>query len=299
MLELRPKTILLTTDFSANAAEAIPYAHALADRYEATLVVVHVVTEHLEHLYAEVTSPTVDARTAAAVHDAEVKLRRIDFGTDPERTRREVVCASTASTGILSAINTYKPDLVIISTHGRALLGRLLFGSVTSEIVSHAACPVLCVKSREHGMLNIDGRLRVEKLLTAADTSLPDDPAFRMSLGLAKQWGAELHVMDIRHPHLSPFFFPEGFVTFVEDLEARGAAEKQLGAWLVEAKQQGVKTHVANDDVVHAGNLSRYAASHDIDCIVARRRLPGRLPFSTAGGPENLLHDTRCPLLIV
>jgi hypothetical protein len=72
-----------------------------------------------------------------------------------------------------------------------------------------------------------------------------------------------------------------------------------MGAWLAEAKQQDIEMRVANDDVVHAGNLSRYAASHDIDCIVARRRLPGRLPFSTAGGPENLLHDTRCPLLIV
>jgi hypothetical protein len=259
----------------------------------------HVVTEHLEHLRDQVVTPAVDPRVARLTEQAERALHDLDLRTDPDRTRREVLCASSAATGILAAMEKHLTDLVVISTHGRGVLGRLLFGSVTADVVAHAPTPVLCIKSHENGMLDPDGRLHVQRLLLGVDASDADDSTLQLGMSLAAQWQAELHIMDISHPQLSPFFFPEGAMTFVEDVDARVATENQLNRWLRLARASGLTPKLANDDLMHAGNLGGYASAHDVDCIVVQRRTRGRLPFSIGGGPENLMHDVRCPLWIL
>ena len=44
-----------------------------------------------------------------------------------------------------------KVDLIVISSHGRAGLGRILFGSTAEAVVRHALCPVLVVKPQQEG----------------------------------------------------------------------------------------------------------------------------------------------------
>lgn len=299
MEAFEPKSLLLPTDFSTAASLAMPYARALANEYEASLVVLHVVTQHLEHLGDEVVTRTADPRVVRLAEQAERALQDLNLGTSPQHTHREVLCASSAATGILAAMKRHETDLVVISTHGRGVLGRLVLGSVTADVVSHSPCPVLCIKSHEHGMLDVHGALHVKRLLIGVDASEPNDAVMKLGLTLAKQWQAELHIMDITHPQLSPFFFPEGVVTFVEDVDARVAAETQLNRWLQAARAGGITPKLANDDLIHAGNLSGYASAHDVDLIVVQRRTHGRLPFTIGGGPENLMHDVRCPLWIL
>lgn len=56
------------------------------------------------------------------------------------------VANSTAAEGILHAAREQKADLVVMGSHGRRGLGRLLLGSQASEVLSHAEIPVLIVK---------------------------------------------------------------------------------------------------------------------------------------------------------
>lgn len=56
------------------------------------------------------------------------------------------VANSTAAEGILHAARERKADLVVMGSHGRRGLGRLLLGSQASEVLSHAEIPVLIVK---------------------------------------------------------------------------------------------------------------------------------------------------------
>jgi len=42
-------------------------------------------------------------------------------------------------------------DLIVLSSHGRTGLGRILFGSTAEAVVRHASCPVLVVKPAKAG----------------------------------------------------------------------------------------------------------------------------------------------------
>src|SRR5678816_1084093 len=65
---------------------------------------------------------------------------------------------------LLKTIDVWKPDIVVIGSHGRSIAGRLLLGSVSTELVHHAPCSVRVVR----GAAKTEGPIRV---LIATDGS--------------------------------------------------------------------------------------------------------------------------------
>jgi nucleotide-binding universal stress UspA family protein len=55
-----------------------------------------------------------------------------------------------AATVILQVATEIKCDLIVMGTHGRTGLSRLLMGSVAEQVVRNASCPVLTVKTPQH-----------------------------------------------------------------------------------------------------------------------------------------------------
>jgi nucleotide-binding universal stress UspA family protein len=65
----------------------------------------------------------------------------------------EVVAHGEAAAEIVRVAKDRNVDLIVVSSHGRTGLGRILFGSTAEAIVRHASCPVLVVKpSQEEQM---------------------------------------------------------------------------------------------------------------------------------------------------
>ena len=58
----------------------------------------------------------------------------------------EVVAHGDAASEIVRVARERNVDLIVISSHGRTGLGRILFGSTAESVVRHAHCPVLVVK---------------------------------------------------------------------------------------------------------------------------------------------------------
>ena len=58
----------------------------------------------------------------------------------------EVIAHGDAAAEIVRVANEREVDLIVISSHGRTGLGRIIFGSTAEAIVRHARCPVLVVK---------------------------------------------------------------------------------------------------------------------------------------------------------
>ena len=58
----------------------------------------------------------------------------------------EVIVHGDAAAEIVRVANDREVDLIVISSHGRAGLGRILFGSTAEAVVRHSSCPVLVVK---------------------------------------------------------------------------------------------------------------------------------------------------------
>jgi hypothetical protein len=71
---------------------------------------------------------------------------------DPKvRVTHEVIVADRPGANpILEILDKLGCDLVVMGTHGRSWVKRLLFGSVAEEVVRRARCPVLVVKAPAH-----------------------------------------------------------------------------------------------------------------------------------------------------
>jgi nucleotide-binding universal stress UspA family protein len=146
------RSILLPTDFSECAECALPYATDLARLMGARLVCLHVVEPTLPPVgYAPVAEPlpVVDVseqlQQSAARELPRLAEREECAGLQVE----EVIGHGEAAAEIVRVARAHDVDLIVISSHGRTGLGRMLFGSTAESVVRHAHCPVLVVKPEE------------------------------------------------------------------------------------------------------------------------------------------------------
>jgi nucleotide-binding universal stress UspA family protein len=140
MLHLR--TILHPTDFSACSDSAFHAACSLARAYGAELVLVHVAAPAPEG---------ADAETSLLPHSDEVKDAIWNKLSALRGANANVVVSQHIRNGeptdeILRLAAEINADMIVIGTHGRTGLGRLLMGSVAEEVIRKAVCPVLTVK---------------------------------------------------------------------------------------------------------------------------------------------------------
>jgi nucleotide-binding universal stress UspA family protein len=139
----RFETILHPTDFSPGAAPAFRYACELAGDYDARLVVVYVLEPGLPMVGEGGLVPTDLPEIRAAAEREFDALQPTVPGVRLGKLIRE----GSAPATILAAAREVRADLIVMGTHGRTGLGRLLLGSVAEEVVRKAPCPVLTVKT--------------------------------------------------------------------------------------------------------------------------------------------------------
>ena len=140
MLPLR--TILHPTDFSANSEYAFRMACSLARDYRAKLVLAYVEPVTM-FVYGEaMVAPWVEEDDSATRRKLEL-LADMTSGIPTETYMLEGNCADE----ILRVAKDAACDLIVMGTHGRSGLGRILMGSVAEEVLRNASCPVLTVKA--------------------------------------------------------------------------------------------------------------------------------------------------------
>ena len=142
------RRILAPTDFSDNSTRGVRYAAELAEKFQAELVLLHVVQDLALVLPdavmpTPVATPNLDDMIAAAKTGIANLVGKLDLGRlNPKAEVRVGVPAAE----IVSAAGDLKADLLCVSTHGRTGLAHFLLGSVAEKIVRHAPCPVLSVR---------------------------------------------------------------------------------------------------------------------------------------------------------
>jgi nucleotide-binding universal stress UspA family protein len=136
------KTILHPTDFSPRSEYAFRLACSLARDHGARLIVLHVVTPPPAVSYGEM---ILDTDTAAQVEQFWQTLRQIK-SPDPAVQVEHQLEEGFPASEIIRVAKEVKCDMIVLGTHGRSGLGRLLMGSVAEQVVRKAACPVLTVK---------------------------------------------------------------------------------------------------------------------------------------------------------
>jgi nucleotide-binding universal stress UspA family protein len=136
------KRILAPTDLSDLSATGVRYATQLARDVGAELIIFNVMT--------------LDETNTVDKHDLERHRTNLDrFVSDKvadvggNMQIRKIVDAGDAYGAILDCADNEHVDLIIMSSHGRSGLSRMLIGSVTDKLLRAASCPVLVVPAQK------------------------------------------------------------------------------------------------------------------------------------------------------
>ena len=145
------RSILLPTDFSECARHAVPVAAEFARLLGARVVCLHVVEPVLQPAvgWAPLAEPLPSADELGGRLEETAARDLPAFSRSPEFEGLEVedlITHGDPAAEIVRAAEERGCGLIVISSHGRTGLGRILFGSTAESVVRHARCPVLVVK---------------------------------------------------------------------------------------------------------------------------------------------------------
>jgi nucleotide-binding universal stress UspA family protein len=141
-----PTNILVPIDFSPCAERALDYACALAAKLGAKVHIVNAIGSALPELSVALTDHMLASLRASnvAVLDKLLEPRRaiVTFG-------ELRVVDDDPRDAILKAAEDTHADLIVIGTHGRRGLSRMVLGSVAEDVMRRAQCPVLAVRGEQ------------------------------------------------------------------------------------------------------------------------------------------------------
>ena len=141
----RPKVILHPTDFSSNSAHAFQIALDLAQQYGARIMILHVVEtlgpENVTH--GEAVS---QIEPEAYRHRLRQDLERVVPPPSTSISHAHLLVEGNPASEIVQAARDNSCGLIVMGTHGRTGLRRLLMGSIAEQVMRHAECPVLTIK---------------------------------------------------------------------------------------------------------------------------------------------------------
>ncbi len=137
--------ILLPVDFSHSSDGALKFASSLAADFKAHLILLHVgegTPAYLSAYGGFADTPELEEKIAQENCALLELVKPTVAGVQYERQ----YLLGDPSQEILDLAEREGVDLIVIGSHGRTGLSRLLMGSVAEAVVRHAACPVITVK---------------------------------------------------------------------------------------------------------------------------------------------------------
>lgn len=150
------KNILCPIDFSAQSEQAMAYASQIARESQAKLHLVHVYEPPLVY------SDPHDGFIPPADLRPQMELLEGIHPPDPPPPFQREFMVGSASEALLEYAATHQIDLIVMGTHGRTGLSRLLMGSVAEAVARRATCPVLTMRIAQSGQEPLPGKPATE-----------------------------------------------------------------------------------------------------------------------------------------
>ena len=143
--------ILFATDFSEGSSSALPYAIDMAKQYGAKLFLVHVIYDVAKTAGWYVPHVSIDEIYCDMEKSARKELEKcyVDEMRGLQSVEH-VVLKGMPYEEIVRFAEERKIDLIVLGTHGRRGIDRMLFGSTAEQVVRNAPCPVLSVRIPKH-----------------------------------------------------------------------------------------------------------------------------------------------------
>jgi universal stress protein A len=162
-MSLSFKKILCPVDLSEFSLEALRLAVTIAENSNATLDILHVIHNPFDEIYLSEITQTDPALMEAYAGEPQRRARMLKATEERSEVLLKQFCHETVKhwpkvryhvrngdpfERILDGTEDFVTDLVVLATHGRTGIRRLVIGNVAEKVVRHAPCPVLTVKPK-------------------------------------------------------------------------------------------------------------------------------------------------------
>ncbi len=191
---VRLKNILFATDFSECSRQALPYVASLARNFDSSVYLFHVVTPSQLVIAAPEAAPYL---YEALCNNSTEELT--DMARSPELrglNPKTVLGSGMLEDELVQALKENQIDLVVVGTHGRTGIRRLVLGSSAEKICRIATCPVLTV-----GPDVVPGsKPQFERILVPTDFSGESTKILPCVLDIARDYGASMLFLHVIPP---------------------------------------------------------------------------------------------------
>jgi nucleotide-binding universal stress UspA family protein len=285
-LRLTFSNILVPTDFTGASENALAYARAFAKDYGSRIFVTHAVAPNPPIFFPmEPVPPDLDGEWADAQSELDKFLR-----SEP---RTDILQEGILERGELwnvldDVIHRHSIDLVVLGSHGRHGLKKLVLGSGAEQIFRKAQCPVLTLGPN---VPEPSGDVAVFKhIIFATDFSSGSLKALPYALSLAEEHEASLTLL-----HVVPL------VPMQHQMYVSGGAEKRLEALIPPDAKDWCRPSAVVSFELPAEGILHLAETQSADLIVmgVHKRAPraaAHLPWAIA---YEVVCHAPCPVLTV
>ncbi|NLW80767.1 MAG: universal stress protein [Desulfovibrionales bacterium] len=141
--------ILCPVDFSENSTAIAETAREFALKFDAEVLVVYVAPSMIQYEIFDLPAASLPQLVGDIVSGAEKTMADFVAKHFPDVKATGKVVSGDAADSIVNLSQTEKADMIIMATHGRQGLNRLLFGSVAEKVVKTATVPVMTIRPQE------------------------------------------------------------------------------------------------------------------------------------------------------
>ena len=293
--------LLVPLDGSEEAKAALPYAAALATPGTTfTLVMVIPDTAEVIGVGGELAAsgePLPDENA----YRARDELEQIAAGLrQTGRTVETVVMAGDPAANILEAADGVGATMIVMATHGRGALSRLLHGSVSDTVGSGRQVPVMVVRSSAP----VTGPVGITRLVLPLDGSPLAEESLPVATSISRRLGTPIHLIRVINPIdlLPPAIGMAEAVPAQVYAETEAEIEKDARDYLdkVERKLKDEGLAVTSRVLTGTPATSIMEATQLGDVVViASRERTGLVRWMMGSVAEQLVREDQCPVILV
>ncbi len=269
------KKILVPTDFSNEAENAIKVAAQLSRKHDCELILLHMLDLPLTQLN--------DGGTPTDLPEAVyfMKLAHKEFEEVMSKdylkdiTIHEMVDFHDIATGILETCRTNDVDLIVMGSHGADGLKEMFIGSNAEKVVRTSETPVLVIKN-EHKDFDI------KEFVFASDFKNDNKETYKQAIKLANAFNAKIHLL---------------MVNTVGNFTTTAAAKVRISEFIKNTDFKNYTINIYNDETVEKGILN---FSHIIDADLIGISTHGRqgiAHFFNGSLSEDLVNHAKRPVI--
>ena len=271
------KNILVPTDFSEQAENALKVAAQFAKTYNADIYLLHMLELPMQLI--DPTSNNNSQNLPESLFFMKLAHKRFEevLASDYLEgvTVHETVHFHEAFDGIMEVSKEHDCDLIIMGSHGATGFKEMFIGSNTEKVVRYSEIPVLVIKQEIPNF-------RVDNFIFATDFSEETKRPFNEAVKFANKIDANIHLV---------------YINTANKFKTTEEAEKKMSNFLEGMESKTFNLHIYNDRTIEEGILN-YAQSIDAGLIgISTHVRKGLAHFFNGSLSEDIVNHAKRPVI--